>query len=112
HDPHRHAGQARQQRNGLWQFVRLAGREGEGDRAACAVGDHARFGAIAATRTAKRLTSTPLRRSGAFLVAPAAFWWARIEVPSTNAMPSSTPRACAMASNRSHTPRRDQRMKV
>jgi hypothetical protein len=62
--------------------------------------------------SAKRLTSTPSRWSGVFLAAPAAFWWARMEVPSRKAMPSSTPRFCAMASSRSHTPSRDRRMKV
>ncbi len=42
HHPHRHAGQAREQRHGVGQFVRLARREGEGDRPSRAVGgDHA-----------------------------------------------------------------------
>jgi len=41
HDPHRHAGQAPQQRYGLRRLVRLAGRYAEGDRAARGVGDHA-----------------------------------------------------------------------
>jgi hypothetical protein len=112
HDPDRHAGQAREQRHGAGQFMRLTWREGEGDGPAPAVGNHAGLGAIAATRTAKRLTRTPLRRSEAFAAAPAAFWWARMDVPSRKAMPSSTPRACAIPSSRSHTPSRDQRMKV
>jgi len=68
---HRHAGQACEQRHGVRQFMRLAWCEGEGTSPA--VGDHTSFGAIAATRTAKRLASTPLCRSGGFLVAPAAF---------------------------------------
>ena len=88
------------------------GGQNEGDGPSRAVGDHASLGPVAAMRTAERLTSTPLRRSGAVLVAPAAFWWARIEVPSTNARPRSTPRAWAMASSRSHSPRRDHRMNV
>jgi hypothetical protein len=37
---------------------------------------------------------------------------ARMEVPSSKGVPSPTTRACAMASRRSHTPRRDQRVKV
>ena len=41
HDSQRRVRQAGQQRNGLWHFVRLARREGEGDRAATPVGDHA-----------------------------------------------------------------------
>jgi hypothetical protein len=67
-------------------------------------------GAIAATRAAKRLTSTPLRRSGVLFAAPAAFWWARMEVPSRKAVPGSTRCFCVVASSRSHTPSRDQRV--
>src|SRR3954464_9645513 len=45
--------------------------------------------------------------------APAAFWCARIVVPSRNAMPSLMPsRCCANSSRRSHTPWRLQRIKV
>ncbi len=73
YDPHRQAGQAREQRQGVGQFMRLARRESEGNGPAYRVGNHAGFGAIVATRAAKRLTSTALRRSGGFLVAPAAF---------------------------------------
>ncbi len=73
-DPDRHAGQACEQRHGVGQFVCLAGCEGEGDGPPGAVGDYAGLGAVAATRTAKRLTSTSLRCVGVFLVAPAAFW--------------------------------------
>jgi len=58
------------------------GGQNEGDGPSRAVGDHASLGPVAAMRTAERLTSTPLRRSGAVLVAPAAFRWAWIEVPS------------------------------
>lgn len=122
HDPPRHTGQAPQQRHGLRRLVRLAGRYAEGDRAARGVGDHDGLGAEAATfealpRTAKRLTRVALRRCRAFFAAPAVFWWARIEVPSRAggmppAMPNSTSRSCAMASRRSQTPSRDQRMNV
>src|SRR5690606_27527322 len=84
-DPDRHTGQTGEQRHGLGQLMRLTGRESGSGGPARAVGDHAGLGAIAATfealpRTAKRLTRTPLRRSGVFLAAPAAFRWARIEV--------------------------------
>ena len=46
-----------------------------------------------------------------FLGAPAALGCALIEVPSRNAMPSSTPRACAASSSRGHTPSLAHRMK-
>ena len=41
HDPHRHIGQSGEQRDSVGQFVRLARREGKGNRPSRAVGDHA-----------------------------------------------------------------------
>jgi hypothetical protein len=55
------------------QFMRLTRREGGGDRASRAVGDHAGLCAIAAMRPTKRLTRAPTRRSGLFTAAPAVF---------------------------------------
>jgi hypothetical protein len=46
------------------------------------------------------------------LAAPAAFWCARMFVPSRNTMPSWTPRSCTRLRSRSQTPARDQRMKI
>src|SRR5215208_462929 len=91
HDPLGHPGQAVEQRHGVRQFMRLARREAEGDGASFAVGDHAGLGAIATTRAPKRLMRVPPCRGLPFLAAPAAFWWARIEVPSRKVIPSEMP---------------------
>src|SRR5690349_24371698 len=111
HHPQRHAREAAEEPRRERQLVRLARRERERDRPAPAVGDHARLGAEAAARAAERLAPVPLARGSPFLGAPAALWCALIEVPSRNAMPSSTPRACAASSSRCHTPSLAQRMK-
>src|ERR1700712_1401923 len=110
--PFRHARKLVEECHRMRQFVRLSRRQHEGNSAAETVGDHTSFGAIAATRAAKRLTCVPLRRSVLPLAAPAAFWWARMFVPSRNVIPSCTPRSWTSVSRRSHTPSRDQRMKV
>jgi hypothetical protein len=107
HHPNGRARQAREQRHGMGQFVRLPRREGKGDRVPSAVGDHAGLCVLASTRAAKRFTTTSPRLVGVFLVAPAAFCWARIEVPSRKAVLNSTPRGYAIARRRSQTPSRD-----
>ena len=61
------------------------------------------------------LTRPPRKRQSTTTVSlcrSAAFCCARIVVPSRNVIPSCTPRSCTGTSKRSHTPRRDQRMKV
>src|SRR4051794_31515555 len=110
-DPQRHAGELVEEPGRQRQLVRLARGQREGDRAAPPVGDHARLGAEAAARAAERLAPVPFARGPPFLGAPAALGCALIEVPSRNAMPSSTPRACAASSSRCHAPSLDQRMK-
>src|SRR3954464_3253037 len=90
----------------------LTGRQGEADRPAGAVGDHASLGAIAATRAAKRFTHVALGSRSPFLGAPAALWCALIDVPSRKAMPNSTPRSWTRSRSCSQTPSLLQRMKV
>src|SRR3954452_6522932 len=111
-NPARNIGQAIDQILGQGKFMSLTGRQGEADRPADAVGDHASLGAIAAARAAKRLTHVALGSRSPFLGAPAALWCALIEVPSRKAMPSSTPRSWTRSRSRSQTPRWLQRMKV
>jgi hypothetical protein len=84
--PERHAGEGGEEWHRVRQFVRLTRREGEGNGAPGAVGDHEGLGPEAATRAAKRLTLVPLLRRVTFLTAPAALACARIEVPSRNVM--------------------------
>lgn len=66
----------------------------------------------AATRSTKSLTRRASASTIPFLTAPAAFWCARMLLPSRKVMPSCTPCACAMANRRSHTPSLPQRMNV
>jgi hypothetical protein len=73
------------------QFVGLAGYDGESDGTTGAVGDHAGFGAIAAARAPQPLTAVTLGCGAPFRAAPAAFWCARMLVPSRNVIPSSMP---------------------
>src|SRR5215212_6299163 len=112
HHPLRHPGQALQERDGLRQFMRLARRQNKGHRPSEPVGDHARLGAVAATRAAQRLTLIALFAGGPLFSAPAALWCARMLVPSRNVIPSWTPRSWARSSSRSHTPRWAQRMNI
>jgi hypothetical protein len=58
----------------------------QGDCPSGTVGDHASFGAVAATRAPKRLAGIALRWRPPFRAAPAAFWCARMPVPSRKAM--------------------------
>ena len=122
HHPERRLRQPLQQAWRRRQLVRLARREGEGDRAPAALGDHAGLRAEAAARAAERLARVACRCGPPFLAAPAASWCARMVVPSRvrgtasdavrPAMPSATPRACAASGRRSQTPRWPQRLKV
>ena len=59
-DPTGHVRQLVEQCHGVRQFVRLPRRQYESDGAADRVGDHASFGAIAATRPAKCFTMVSL----------------------------------------------------
>src|SRR4051795_3153616 len=111
-DPSRDIRQAIDQILGQGEFVGLTWGQSEADRPAGTIGDHAGLGAIAAARAAKRLTHVALRSRPPFFGAPAALWCALIEVPSRNAMPSSTPRSWTRSRSRSQTPRWLQRMKV
>ncbi|SDB75037.1 hypothetical protein SAMN02927895_05742, partial [Belnapia rosea] len=112
HHPAWHVGQSLEQGHRLRQFMGLPRCELESHSPASSISDHAGLGPVAATRAAKCLTRVPLLRCRALFAAPAAFWWARMEVPSRKTMPSATPRCCAITSIRSHTPRRDQRMNI
>src|SRR4051795_5178124 len=110
-DPSRDIRQAIDQILGQGEFMSLTWGQSEADRPAGTIGDHAGLGAIAAARPAKRFTHSAPGSRSPLLGAPAALWCALIEVPSRNAMPSSTPRACAASSSRCHAPSLDQRMK-
>src|SRR5215218_6667697 len=112
HDPKRRLRQTVQEAGRERQLMGLTRRERETDGAPAAVRDHARLRAVAAARAAERLARVPLCLAPPFRAAPAAFWCARMVVPSRNAMPSATPRSCARSSRRSHTPRWPQRLKV
>jgi hypothetical protein len=75
------------------EFMSLTRGDNEGHGSSKPVRDHAGLGAIAPTRAPKRLTCVSLSLSAPFLQAPAAFWCARMLVPSRNVIPSSTPRS-------------------
>jgi hypothetical protein len=91
HDPERQGGEKRQQARRHRQFMRLSGGEREADGPSGPIGDDAGLGGKAAAGSANSLTLVSLRGRAPFLAAPAAFWWARIVVPSRNTMPSLTP---------------------
>ena len=55
------------------QFMRLTRGHDKGDSPPETVSDHARLGAIASTRSTKRLTYVSLSLSAPFRLAPAAF---------------------------------------
>src|SRR5215217_2614037 len=77
---------------------RLAWRQDEGHRPSEPVGNLARLGPIAPTRAAQGFTGVPLSWRAPFWAAPAAFWCARMLVPSRNVIPSWTPRSWARSS--------------
>ncbi len=89
----RHARQAVEEGNSMREFMGLTGSHDEGNRSPEPIGDHAGLGAIAPTRSPKRLTCVSLSLRAPFRRAPAAFWCARMLVPSRNVIPSSTPRS-------------------
>ncbi|GEM99161.1 hypothetical protein MRA01_37010 [Methylobacterium radiotolerans] len=72
-DPSRIARQLLKQGQRVRQFMGLPRCDPEGDRAACTVGDHAGFGPIPATRSAKSLTIISPGCRSALFAAPAAF---------------------------------------
>jgi hypothetical protein len=92
--------------------VRLSGRDGEAGGASARIRDDAGLRPEAATRAAERLALIRLCLRPPFRAAPAAFWCARMLVPSRNAMPNSMPPFWAASSRRSQTPRWPQRLKV
>src|SRR5215203_1467268 len=91
HHPLRHARQAVEERDRMRQFMRLTRSHDEGHRSPEPVGDHTSLGAIAPARSPKRLTCVSLSLGAPFCRAPAAFWCARMLVPSRNVSPSCTP---------------------
>src|SRR4051795_1025891 len=90
HHPLRHPGQVLQKRDRMGQFMGLARRQDEGHRPSKPVGDHARLGPIAPTRAAQGFTLIARLAGGPLFSAPAAFWCARMLVPSRNVIPSWT----------------------
>jgi len=91
------------------RFVRLARRQDDGERLARAFRAEMDLGRVAAPTPAERLLRGPP-------FPPAACWWARMVVPSTNwtaqsSRPSASARACAAAKIRSQIPARRHRRK-
>ena len=58
----------------MGQLMGLARSQDEGHRPSQPVGDHARLGAVAATRAAQRLTLIARLAGGPLFSAPAALW--------------------------------------
>lgn len=83
-----HGWQLVEQWNRMGQLVRLPRCQPEGDGAAPPISDHASLGAIAATRSANCFTRVSLGPRSSLLATPAAFWCARMFVPSRNTIPS------------------------
>ena len=110
HDPQRHAREPVEEPRRQRQLVRLPRGQREGYRAAPPVRDDARLRAEAPARPPQRLPPVALGAGPPFLGAPAALGCALMLVPSRNAMPSSTPRPCAVSSSRRHAPSSAQRM--
>ncbi len=75
------------------EFISLTRGDNEGHGSSQTIRDHTGLGAVSTTRSPKRLTCVSLSLSAPFLQAPAAFWCARMLVPSRNVIPSSTPRS-------------------
>src|SRR5215211_7588784 len=90
HDPFRHTRQTVEERDGMREFMGLTGSQDEIDGPSKTVSDYTGLGAIAFTRAPKHLTCVSLSLSAPFRRAPAAFWCARMLVPSRNVIPSST----------------------
>src|SRR3712207_6428784 len=91
HHPLGHTRQAVEERDGMREFMGLTRGHDEGHRSPEPIRDHASLGAIAPSRAPQRLTGVSLSLSAPFRRAPAAFWCARMLVPSRNVIPSSTP---------------------
>jgi hypothetical protein len=112
HHPTWHPWQTSEWPDSLGQFMSLSWGETESDGTAAAAWDHAGVGAIAATRSPKCLTRSAPGSAAPFRAAPAAFWCARMSLPSKKVLPNCTPRSCAIVSSRSHTPSLPHRIKV
>lgn len=76
----------------MGQFMSLTGSDNEGHGSSEPISDHTSLGAVASTRSTKRLTYVSLSLSAPFRRAPAAFWCDRMLVPSRNVIPRLTPR--------------------
>ena len=99
----------------MWRLARLPGRERKAQRATPRIGNGMGLGAEAALAAAERFV-VRARWLGwvvPLFAAPAAFWCARMMVPSMKTMPSAgQPATFAASKRRSQTPSLDQRMKV
>jgi hypothetical protein len=107
HDPAGDGGQKREEIEALWRLAGLPGGEGEAQGPTSRVRKGMGLGAEAALASPKRLAGVPP------FTAPAAFWCARMMVPSMKTRPSSGQLAAlARSKRRSQTPSLDQRRKV
>jgi hypothetical protein len=69
------------------EFMSLSRSQDESHRSSKSIGDHAGLAAIAATRAPKSLPCVSLSLRAPLRRAPAAFWCARMLVPSRNVIP-------------------------
>ena len=97
---------------GARQVRGLSGCRPKGNGVTLPVGGHARFGAVAATRAARRVAILPLGHGFPLLAASIAFGWTRACAPSGEPFPRGTSRSCTRPSSRSRTPARDHRRKI
>src|SRR5215217_388025 len=107
YDPAGDGGQKLEEIEALWRLAGLPGGEGEAQGPTSRVRNGMGLGAEAALASAKRLAGVPP------FTAPAAFWCARMMVPSMKTRPSSGQLAVlARSKRRSQTPSLDQRRTV
>src|SRR5215212_2850329 len=107
HNPAWDGGQKVEQIEALWRLAGLPGGEGEAQGPTLRVRKCVGLGAETALASAQRLAGVPP------FTAPAAFWCARMMVPSMKTRPSSGQLAAmARSKRRSQTPSLDQRRKV
>src|SRR4051794_12672463 len=107
HDPAGDGGQKVEEIEALWRLAGLPGRKGEAQSSTPRVRNGMGLGAEAALASPKRLAGVPP------FTAPAAFWCARMMVPSMKTRPSAGQLAAlARSKRRSQTPSLDQRRKV
>ncbi len=107
HDPAGDGGQNLEEIEALWRLAGLPGGEGEAQGPTSRVRKGVGLGAEAALASPKRLAGVPP------FTAPAAFWCARMMVPSMKTTPNAGQLAAlARSKRRSQTPSLDQRRKV